>query len=129
LRVLQDRLIRRATIPINRTEAILINQRRAFQGLDNILWSPRFSFAWQPLGVKHGTVLRGGIGVFYDSVDSVASSFSNNPPLLNGFTVTGDVLSFGEQNSLFDVAKNSNKAFVDAFWRRRNAGPDSSKRS
>jgi len=96
-------------------EAILINQRRAFQDLDNILWSPRFSFAWQPFGVKHGTVLRGGIGVFYDSVDSVASSFSNNPPLLNGFTVTGDVLSFGEQNSLFDVAKNSNKAFVDAF--------------
>jgi len=96
-------------------QAILINQKRAFQGLDNILWSPRFSFAWQPFGVKHNTVLRGGIGVFYDSVDSVASYFFGNPPLVNIFTVTGDVLSPGENNSLFSKAAASNAAFVNAF--------------
>jgi hypothetical protein len=96
-------------------QAILINQERAFQGLDNILWSPRFSFAWQPFGVKHNTVLRGGIGVFYDSVDSVPSYFTGNPPLTNGFKVTGDVLSPGEDNSLFSKAADSNIAFVNAF--------------
>ena len=60
-------------------QAILINQKQAFQGLDKILWSPRFSFAWQPFGVTHKTVLDGGIGVFHDSVDSIASIFFNNP--------------------------------------------------
>jgi len=96
-------------------QAILINQKRAFQGLDNILWSPRFSFAWQPSGVKHNTVLRGGIGVFYDSVDSIASNFAFNPPLVNSFIVTGDVLSPGENNSLFSKAAASNVAFMNAF--------------
>jgi Carboxypeptidase regulatory-like domain/TonB-dependent Receptor Plug Domain len=96
-------------------QAILVNQKRAFQGLDNILWSPRFSFAWQPFGVKHSMVLRGGIGIFYDSVDSVAWNFVGNPSLINSFTVTGDVLSPGEDHSLFTKAADSNAAFVQAF--------------
>jgi len=96
-------------------EAILINQKQAFQGLDNVLWLPRLSFAWQPFGVKHNTVLRGGFGVFYDSVDSVASYFSYNAPVVNNFTVTGDVLSPGENNSLLSKADASNKAFLKAF--------------
>src|SRR5258708_5266455 len=30
-------------------KAILVGHKPAFQGLDNILWSPRCSFGWQPL--------------------------------------------------------------------------------
>ena len=96
-------------------KAILVRQKRAFQGLDNILWSPRFSFAWQPFGVKHNTVLRGGIGVFYDSVDSVSGNFGGNPPLVNNFMVAGDALSPGENNNLFSKVAASDAAFLNAF--------------
>jgi hypothetical protein len=96
-------------------QAILIHQQRAFQSLDNVLWSPRFSFAWQPFGVRHHMVLRGGIGMFYDSVDSVAPNYAYNPTLANSFIVTGDVLSPGENKSLFSRATASNAAFVNGF--------------
>jgi len=96
-------------------QAILIHQKRAFQSLDDILWSPRLSFALQPLGVRHNTVLRGGIGIFYDSVDSIAPNFAYNPPLANSFIVTGDVLSPGENKSLSSRAATSNGAFMNAF--------------
>ena len=96
-------------------KAILVSQKRAFQGLDNILWSPRFSFAWQPFGVKHNTVLRGGIGVFYDSVDSVSQNFGGNPPLVDNFMVAGEALSPGENNNLFSRVAASNAAFLNAF--------------
>ncbi len=41
-------------------QAILVNQKQAFLNTDTIVWSPRLSFAWQPRGVSHNTVLRGG---------------------------------------------------------------------
>jgi hypothetical protein len=100
-------------------QAILINQRRALASMDNILWSPRVSFAWQPFGVLHSTVLRGGIGVFYDSLPGLlAITLSSNPPLLNSYTIVGDNLTPTEKTSLFKDAAASNAAFVNGF----NAG-------
>jgi len=100
--------------PYNRT--ILINQKQAFQGIDRILWSPRFSFAWQPLGVSRTMVLRGGFGIFYDPVpEGIAYGFSSNPPLVNSFTVIGDNAAPDETTSLFKNAAASNAAFVEAF--------------
>lgn len=99
--------------PYNR--AIAINQERAFLTTDQILWAPRFGFAWQPFGVSHNTVLRGGIGLFYDGLPAVEESFYLNPPLVNAFTVSGDNLTPDEHTSLFKTAAASNAAFVNAF--------------
>jgi hypothetical protein len=97
-------------------KAILINQRRAYPDLNSFLWAPRLSFAWQPFGVSHSMVLRGGVGVFYDSLPAVlADLLSLNPPLKNGFSVINNNIALGEANSLFRDAANSNAAFLDAF--------------
>jgi Carboxypeptidase regulatory-like domain/TonB dependent receptor len=97
-------------------QAILIHQKQAFQGIDSILWSPRFSFAWQPLSIWHNTVLRGGLGIFYDPVPGrFPASFASNPPLVNSYTIVGDNLTPQENTSLFKDAAASNAAFVDGF--------------
>ncbi len=97
-------------------EAILINQSHAFLRTDKILWSPRFSFAWQPLGVSHNTVLRGGVGLFHDSLPGgILESFYLNAPLYNIFTPFGDNLTPTETTSLFKDAATSNAGFVSGF--------------
>ncbi len=98
-------------------QAILANQRRALADLDGVLWSPRVSFAWQPLGISHSLVLRGGVGVFHDPVPGAFTIFfSSNPPLLNSFTISGDNLSPNETSSnLFTKAAASDAEFVDGF--------------
>jgi len=96
--------------------AIVINQKYALQSVDNILWSPRFSFAWQPFGVSHNSVLRGGVGLFYDSLPGgVMESFFVNSPNYNLFTPFGDNLTPNEKTSLFKDAAASNAAFVNGF--------------
>src|SRR5436853_7940982 len=95
---------------------MLINQRRSSPDRNSILWAPRISFAWQPFGVLHNMVLRGGIGIFYDSLPgSLAESLTTNPPLNNQFRVINNNIALGETNSLFLDAKNSNTAFLNAF--------------
>jgi hypothetical protein len=97
-------------------QAIVVNQKQAFLAMDKVLWSPRLGFAWQPFGASHGMVLRGGLGVFYDSVSGdFPYSFSFNPPLWNSYRVAGDNLSPGEITNLFKDAAASNAAFVNGF--------------
>jgi carboxypeptidase family protein len=97
-------------------EAMLINQRRAYPDLNSRLWAPRISFAWQPFGVLRNTVLRGGIGIFYDSLPgALAESLTVNPPLKNQFILNNNNIAPGETHSLFRDAKNSNVTFLNAF--------------
>jgi Carboxypeptidase regulatory-like domain len=95
---------------------ILTNRKQAFANTDALVWSPRFSFAWQPLGVSHNTVLRGGVGFFYDAVPGgLASTLGANPPFYNDYNVSGFNLAPGENNSLNQIAANSYTALSNGF--------------
>ena len=95
-------------------QVILVNQKHALQNTDTILWSPRFSFAWQPFGVSHNSVLRGGVGLFYDPLpDGIMESFYINSPNYNVFTPFDNNLTPNEKTSLFKDAANSNAAFLN----------------
>jgi hypothetical protein len=97
-------------------QAISTNQEHAFFETDQILWSPRFSFAWQPFSVSRNTVLRGGFGLFYDGLPGIEESFYLNAPQYNVFTTFGDNLTPNEKpTNLFQAATTSNDAFVNAF--------------
>jgi hypothetical protein len=102
-------------------QVILINQRHAVDHMDAILWSPRLSFAWQPFGVSHNGVLRGGVGFFYDSLPGgVWESFYINSPIYNIYTPSADNLTPNETTSLFKDAAASNAAFVSGFAAGQN---------
>ena len=103
------------------SQGILVDQEHAFASSDKVLWGPRFSFAWQPLGPLHNTVIRGGIGVFYNPVPTyLAVRLSGNPPQVNNFAIIGDNMAPGEQTNLFTDAAASNKAFVDGFGKGKS---------
>ena len=98
-------------------QVLLTNQKHVLQSIDPIYWSPRFGFAWQPFGVSHSSVFRGGIGILYDPFQEVLpDAFSNNAPQYNNFTAFADNLSPGESPSnLFKDTSDSNAAFVSGY--------------
>jgi hypothetical protein len=97
-------------------QVLVTNQKHALQSFDRINWSPRFGFAWQPLGVSHGSVLRGGVGILYDPPqETLAENLWQNPPKYTAFTAFGNNLTPGEASNLFEDAKNSNEAFLQGY--------------
>jgi hypothetical protein len=96
-------------------QAIAFDQQ-AYEATESMLWSPRIGFAWQPFGVTHNTVLRGGVGFFYDPLPGdLTWTLSSNPPLLNSYAIVGDNLVPGESTSLSKDAAESNAAFTYGF--------------
>jgi hypothetical protein len=97
-------------------QALSINQKHAFFHTDSLVSAPRFSFAWQPFGVSHNTVVRGGIGIFYDPVPGgQGGNLFNNPPNLNTLVIHGYPLAPGEKNSLSQNSAAFNAAYVQGF--------------
>ncbi len=96
--------------------AILMGQKHALIATDAILWSPRFNFAWAPFGASRNTVLRGGVGIFYDPLSPVVADLaSSNAPVRNSYTITNDNITPDETSNLFNDAVAFNAAFMSAL--------------
>jgi hypothetical protein len=106
-------LIHDANIPYNQT--IQSGRTQAFPSTDNLIWQPRFGFAWTPTKAGN-TVIRGGIGIFGDALPAfIAESMERNTPQLNSFSITNKPITPGVPNSLFAVAAAANQSLLSAF--------------
>jgi hypothetical protein len=95
-------------------EAIQTGLHQALPNVTNIVWEPRFGFAWRPFGTD--TVFRGGIGIFADIFPAtVATSFDTNSPLKNTFIAANGTFAPGVANNLQSQVVASNAAFVQGF--------------
>jgi outer membrane receptor protein involved in Fe transport len=100
------------TIPYN--QVIKTGLHQAYPATDALVWQPRLGFAYSPFS-NDKTIVRGGIGIFSDSFAAVlVDNFSSNAPVLNQFVVTGN-LSPVQGNNVFQVAHDSNQAFLNGF--------------
>ncbi|MGH9864468.1 MAG: carboxypeptidase regulatory-like domain-containing protein, partial [Candidatus Acidiferrales bacterium] len=104
-------------VPYN--QAINVNQLQALPGFQNLLWQPRFGFAWQPFGTQSKTVVRGGAGIFYNLFPvSMVDNFAQNPPNDATFVSTNDfIVPAGSAigSSIFANSAATNTAFQTGF--------------
>ena len=99
--------------PVN--ASVLANQNQAFPSVTNIVWQPKIGFAWSPRG-SDKTVLRGGVGIFGDSLPTGAiDSFLQQAPLDPGFNTFFGYLSpsqTGPLGNLNQLSQAANASFV-----------------
>jgi hypothetical protein len=105
-------------------DTISAGNSRALYGVTNLQWQPRLSFAWSPRSGSHATVVRGGIGLFYDGFQtSAVNALAQNSPLSNRFTirkqlawVPGETVGGAAPGfNQFSAAQAFNTAFIAGY--------------
>jgi len=113
---------------------IQTGRSQALYNFQAVQWEPRISFAWQPFGsatgmFKSNLVVRGGVGIFYDTFPGqVADNMAENSPLVNAFVIgaggaacPNGFLSPNQPGNFTDCASAANTAFNTAFASGANA--------
>src|SRR5271163_487993 len=101
-------------------ENFLSGYNQILPHVEDVVFQPRFGFAWTPLGDK--TVIRGGVGLFSDLYPvALLNAFTNNFPQVNRFTIPGGTLAFanpvapGDTTSGAYLAASCNTAFASTY--------------
>ncbi len=107
-------LAHNADVPYN--QVIQNGLHQAYSATDNIVWQPRFGFAWAPGSRK--TVIRGGVGIFADAIPAtLVDDIAQNTPQLNAFNFSSasGLIAPGVPNSVFSLAGQANQSLISAF--------------
>jgi len=101
------------SLPVN--QAISTGLSNAFPSVTAIVAEPKIGFTWSPFGLKE-TVIRGGVGIFADSIPTNAmDSFLEAAPLVPGFVLGGTTLSPTQPGNAYSAAQAANAQFHANF--------------